>query len=323
MGALLGTRSCGRCGAATSEGQSWCQKCGVRLVPAMSGSAIGTYSGLLIGVQTATPAKRRIALAIDSVPVLVLGAVIFLAVVRPSDDGVGVVVGLGGILLLALYCALHTVLVALIGRSLGRWILALRTVDDLTGEPRGLVDRVGGVRSMRRNTVTVDLRRGRDPLRMPQQSPPRSLQIAAIGVVSRGQAVGSASEAPAVFESSPSSPAVALVLDSGERLEIDSSVLIGRAPVNRDDEEYPLFAWPDLGRSLAKTHALLEWSGTVLWVTDMSSTTGSSLVGPDGTLQPLVPGLRGPAAPGYTVRLGQRALEVHPSGIVESRTSNA
>jgi hypothetical protein len=297
----------------------------VRLVAAAPGTAIGTYSGLLVGVQIATPSRRRLALAVDALPLVALLVALALQILprqgRPSDAEV--VVAVVTVLAVVLYCVLHSVLLSVAGRSLGRWLLRLRTVDDLTGEPRGLFSRLGGVRSLRRNTVTVDLTRGRDPLRMPQQASTRSLAVATSGLVSAGPASSGGAGEPAVFEPSPASPSVSLVLDSGERLEVESSVLVGRAPANREGEEHPLFAWPDLGRSLTKTHALLEWSGTVLWVTDMDSTNGSSLVAPDGTLQPLVPGLRGPAAPGYTIRLGERSLEVHPSGVLDSVVTHA
>jgi hypothetical protein len=55
---------------------------------------------------------------------------------------------------------------------------------------------------------------------------------------------------------------------------------------------------------------LLEWSGSVLWVTDYGSANGSVLVSPDGERRPLVPGIRAPAAIGWTVECGNRFFTV-------------
>ena len=111
------------------------------------------------------------------------------------------------------------------------------------------------------------------------------------------------------------SESIGVVLDSGSRLEVSTSLLIGRAPANKEGEEHPLFAWPDLSRSVSKSHALIEWSGTVLWVTDLHSSNGTTLVSPTGERQLLVPGLRGAATAGWTIELGERTLEVRPSSL--------
>jgi FHA domain len=119
----------------------------------------------------------------------------------------------------------------------------------------------------------------------------------------------------------PTSDAVAIVFDTGRRQMIHTSLLIGRSPEsNRAAEqrsgtpargEVPALALADLSRTLSKTHALLEWSGSVLWVTDLHSANGSVLVSPDGERRPLVPGIRGPAAIGWTVECGSRSFSVH------------
>jgi hypothetical protein len=338
MGALVGARSCGRCGAPLAKGGSWCSSCGVRIVPAAPGSAIGTYSGLLAGVQPAAPSRRRGAVALDwGVPLALLAVLVLGVVTGASSAAPG-----AALVPLPVEVAVAAAAVALVvvdvvafvtrGRSLGRLALSLRTVDDLTGRPPAVlrVDRRGRF-SIRRQTVTVDLRRGRDPLtssapvvRRPVLAPPGA-GIGA-GPVRQHEAAdpawrpdeatlgrtgsGRATQGDAV---------VVLVLDSGERLELETSLLIGRAPVVREGDDHPVFAWADLGRSLTKTHALLEWQGPVLWVTDLGSTNGSSLVAPDSTRQPLVPGLRGPAAVGYTIELGERTVLVQPSGVVDDR----
>jgi hypothetical protein len=103
---------------------------------------------------------------------------------------------------------------------------------------------------------------------------------------------------------------------------INTSLLIGRSPESSralelrastagKTGELPVLALADLSRTLSKTHALLEWSGSVLWVTDLHSANGSVLISPDGERRPLVPGIRGPAAIGWAVECGNRSFTVH------------
>jgi hypothetical protein len=117
------------------------------------------------------------------------------------------------------------------------------------------------------------------------------------------------------------SDAVVIVFDTGRRQVISTSLLIGRSPEGvrgsehrgspRTEGEQPMLALADLSRTLSKTHALLEWSGSVLWVTDLHSANGSVLISPDGESRPLVPGIRGAAAIGWTVKCGSRSFTVH------------
>ncbi|NRD26407.1 FHA domain-containing protein [Frigoribacterium sp. VKM Ac-2836] len=306
----------------------------MRIVSAATGSAIGTYSGLLAGVQTATPSRRRSAVAIDwGVPllliaVLVVGVATGASSATPGAALVPAPVEVAVVVVALALVALDVVLYVRGGRSTGRLLLSLRTVDDLTGRPPAVlrVDRRGRF-SFRRQTVTVDLRRGRDPM---TSSPPLvqrpALPVAAAAPLpphptehlDAGRPDENTFGRTGQGRPAAASSSIVLELDSGERLDLETTLLIGRAPVNREGEEHPVFAWADLARSLTKTHALFAWEGAVLWVTDLGSTNGSSLVAPDGTRQPLVAGLRGPAAPGYVVELGERTLTVQPSGVVDA-----
>ena len=312
--ALHGVRSCGRCGEELGERDAYCPACGVLRVSAASGSALGSYSGLLTGVRPAAGGRRRFADALDvllALPLVV--ALVLVAIDLPAfPDGVRLALLPALVVALAILIAVQLACLAARGRTFGRLVLGLRTVDDLSGEPVRLVDGVRPV-SLRRRTVTADLRRGRDPLAravplLAELAPPeeeKSPRTTPIAIV-----------LPGAVRPGAGSPSVTLVLDSGERLDVERTLLIGRLPTNGDGEDHPLFAWPDLSRSMSKTHALLEWTGTVLRVTDRGSTNGTSLTAPDGTIQPLAAGLPGSAAPGWTVHLGDRSLEVHPSGVL-------
>lgn len=341
MGALVGARTCGRCGGRLADGAAWCHHCGVRNVGAAPGSALGTYAGMLAGVKPAAPGRRRAATAIDvGLPLLLAGLAVAASVTDlapASGAGAALVPSLVGlaVALVVVDLALWTAA----GRSTGRLLLGLRTVDDLTGRPPAAarLDRRGRP-TLRRRTVTVDLHAGRDPL---HSSPPAAvrpvLEPAPVAPPRRSTAAGrpdeltwgrggpdGAARHSPTWDTARGSTALAeataavLVLDSGERLEVETSLLLGRAPVVPEGDDHPVFAWADLERSLTKTHALLERQGGVLWVTDLGSTNGSSLVAPDGTRQPLVPGLRGAAGPGYVLEFGERTATVQPSAVVDA-----
>lgn len=312
-GALKGDVSCGRCGGRFRGAERFCHRCGIPRVAASSGAIVGNYVGLLGGVAPAASNRRLLANTLDAVPVIAV--VVLLIVLLPELRGIdrgaeGFVIAA---LLLLAYWLIHAGMMARTGRSLGRFALGLRTVDDISGEPvptrRALPRALASKFS--RYTITADLRKGRDPLTLTRAALPTSSTAADQQIsIDDGfdESIPAAAE-PVHAES------VGIVLDSGARLEVATTLLIGRAPANKEGEEHPLFAWPDLSRSVSKSHALIEWSGTVLWVTDLHSSNGTTLVGPDGERQLLVPGLRGAATAGWIIELGERTLEVRPSSL--------
>src|SRR5918998_341599 len=139
---------------------------------------------------------------------------------------------------------------------------------------------------------------------------------AAPGALSRPAAHGVAPR-PAASET------VTLVFDSGRSHLLRGTLLVGRRPENshsasfrdprRPAVDHPLLGLADLSRSLSKTHVLLEWSGTVLWVTDLQSANGTVLRSPRGERRPLTPGVPGAAGIGWTVQCGARSFTVHAS----------
>jgi hypothetical protein len=312
--ALVGAVSCGRCGAGFDQRARSCPNCGVTLLEAASGAALGTYSGLLAGVAPSAPTRRRLAVLIDSLVTLspVIGGLIAMSIGAPETGVSLILVGL-------VVLAANGSLLASRGRSLGRRLLGLRSVDDLTGMPVRQLRTLAGLVSVgaARGALTAYLRAGRDPLRWAM--PP--LEADALGAeVTRPKGRRRANPAAGAIgrPDSGSADRVVLVLDSGTRLDVATTLLVGRIPVNPEGQDHPVYAWPDLSRSMSKTHALLEWTGTVLWVTDLGSSNGTRLLGPDGSLQPLVPGLRGPAGLGWTVQFGDRSLVVHAGSATET-----
>jgi hypothetical protein len=310
-GALVGVASCARCGKLQTAAGVLCQSCGTVLTPAARGSVLGTYTPLLAGVARASAVRGYVAVLIDVLPLAVAAA--FAAVAAAADEFRTVALI---ILLSVVFVVAQALLFVRRGRSLGRLVLRLRTVDDLTGNPVGfrkIMARLITSHRVRR-TVTADLARGRDPLT--SALPPLPGSALAEGI---DEAVFAASGQGAT--ALPTSDSVAIVFDTGRRQVIHASLLIGRSPENNRvaeqrgatpaTGELPLLALADLSRTLSKTHALLEWSGSVLWVTDLHSANGSVLISPDGERRPLVPGIRGPAAIGWTVECGNRSFSVH------------
>jgi hypothetical protein len=311
-GALRGEVSCGLCAHALAPRDRYCNSCGAARVPAASGTIVGSYTGMLGGVAPARGRARVLATVLDLLPILgVLAVIVWVLAEAPHGRPATGLAWSAGVVAVV-YAAVSVLMLSRRGRSLGRLALGLRTVDDLTGEPvsvRRSVARLVSLPLVRR-TVTADLRRGRDPLDLarPPLDPAglRAAAPAAPVAPSRGERADRLREVPPA-------DSVSLVFDTGERLEVATTLLVGRAPVNPDGGTHPLLPLPDLSRTVSKTHALLEWSGSVLWVTDLGSSNGTALVSPDGERQLLLPGLRGAAAAGWAVELGDRRVTVRPS----------
>lgn len=301
-GALAGAVSCGRCGLQLAGSVQRCFRCGFPLVPAASGGVVGTYAGRLADVVQAGPGRRYLAVGIDLGLGLLLLALTLVQALTGRLGGVPGAVATGAALVLLL--VLQAVWFGLRGRTLGRLLLRQRTVDNLSGGP------VPAHQLWRRRgrLVTADLRRGRDPLQ-PAVRPQSTL--ADVPTVPPPPGAGPAARRDGSSTPAQAAPAdsVLIQLDNGQRHTIRDSLLIGRSPEN-GFETHPLLAIADLSRALAKTHALLEWSGTVLWVTDLHTSGGTELISPDGERRLLVPGVRGPVGIGWTVRCGDRTFTV-------------
>jgi hypothetical protein len=172
------------------------------------------------------------------------------------------------ILLATAVIAVQTVALAVAGRTLGAWVFGIRVVERSSGCPSGRLlaaDVVAG------RLGAFDIRRGRDPI---------TPAVAAYRFPE-----------PTVSSRAPirATNAVAL-LDSGQRLPFARALVVGRNPTvdARGDQR---FSWPDLSRTLSKTHARLEWDGESVWITDLGSANGTTLeIGVErATLDPFVP----------------------------------
>ncbi|MGP3533805.1 FHA domain-containing protein [Microbacterium sp. RD1] len=188
--------------------------------------------------------------------------------------------------------------VAHTGQSIGGRAVGVRTVKRSTGAAAG-----GGflAAAFSRGLATFDLRRGRDPFApalAPFQFPERLAQ-------------------PPLPRRPARAGAPLVQLDSGQRLVLESALILGRNPSAPADAPAEVFQWPDLSRTLSKSHARLEWDGTRVWVTDLGSTNGT-FVRTGTTSQPLLPHQRTPLPSPASLELGDRAVTVHDASWQEA-----
>lgn len=99
-----------------------------------------------------------------------------------------------------------------------------------------------------------------------------------------------------------------LVLDSGQRVVLVGPLVIGRAPrVQVSEPTATLLAVDDPSMSMSATHLLVGPDPQGVWVEDMGSTNGSSVVDPLGATTVLLPGTRHTVVAGSLLRFGDRS----------------
>lgn len=98
-----------------------------------------------------------------------------------------------------------------------------------------------------------------------------------------------------------------LHLDTGERVDVDEPLIMGRAPADMEGaRSVPIV---DDTHSVSKTHLVLRPVPQGIEVIDRNSTNGTELVH-DGVERVLEAGAPAVAVPGDTIRFGDRAAEV-------------
>ena len=95
-----------------------------------------------------------------------------------------------------------------------------------------------------------------------------------------------------------------LVLPDGAVLALDVPVVVGREPVTPPDLPGAIAVPIANDMSVSKTHALIEWSGGSLWVTDLNSANGTDVIGGDGKVTRLSPGIPAVFGNGATISVG-------------------
>lgn len=107
-----------------------------------------------------------------------------------------------------------------------------------------------------------------------------------------------------------SAPTLAIIVDDGQRIEVNAQIVLGRAP-EQTPADAQAIAIADSTRSLSRTHLRVAPSdGEALWIEDTFSANGTRLQAPDGSTQPLPRGQRVKVPVGTVLLLGERRLSV-------------
>jgi uncharacterized RDD family membrane protein YckC len=107
--------------------------------------------------------------------------------------------------------------------------------------------------------------------------------------------------------------ALALVLDTGERVPLTGPGLIGRRPVPGAETWAHLVRVDDPEQSVSSTHLEFWPAAGALDVLDRGSTNGTVLIDPAGKPWSLTPGQPARVAAGWTLVLGRRRIAVDPA----------
>lgn len=301
------TESCWRCAfVCTTDQPESCPQCQTPWTPAF-GPQTATGEPLVEVISTGA-GRLWLARLLDLVvPLALLTAAVNVVV----GDAAAVAIG-GALLAGALLTAggwLH--LLVRTGRTPGRMLLGLRTVDRDTGTPLGwgrLVRRIiGGVSPL--GLITADLRNGRDPIRADLSNDNRTE-----ATVHHSAPPLPTAGVPAVARPVSAQTTVLLATENGRSWELRRPALVGRKPFDPRRPNADLIALPDLSRTLSRTHLLMERSDTTVWATDLQSTSGTELLAPDGSRTRLEAGGRSAVPIGSIIVCGTQRIRVLAHG---------
>lgn len=119
-----------------------------------------------------------------------------------------------------------------------------------------------------------------------------------------------ATSAPASVPAFAQAAPPAIIVDDGQRIEVNAPIVLGRAPEQTPSDARAV-AIADSTRSLSRTHLrVAPADGDAMWVEDTFSANGTRLQAPDGTTQPLPRGERVKVPLGTVLLLGERKLSV-------------
>lgn len=119
-----------------------------------------------------------------------------------------------------------------------------------------------------------------------------------------------ATSTPASVTAFAQAAPLAIIVDDGQRIEVNAPIVLGRAPEQTPSDARAV-AIADSTRSLSRTHLrVAPADGDAMWVEDTFSANGTRLQAPDGTTQPLPRGERVKVSLGTVLLLGERKLSV-------------
>ena len=119
-----------------------------------------------------------------------------------------------------------------------------------------------------------------------------------------------ATSAPASVPAFAQAAPLAIIVDDGQRIEVNAPFVLGRAPEQTHSDARAV-AIADSTPSLSRTHLrVAPADGDAMWVEDTFSANGTRLQAPDGTTQRLPRGERVKVSLGTVLLLGERKLSV-------------
>jgi uncharacterized RDD family membrane protein YckC len=292
------------------------------------------------------PDRRFYAFAIDGLIAWGLGAAVAVVVARTLWSEGRVVLGVAVVASTVLAVGVvFAVLVGTTGRTPGKWLTGLRVVHTGSDGPIGvgpallrtlvlalaavpfgsglvvlawtaLADREGRRRGWHDHLVSSVVLDARPlPVVVQEQHPgPRhavNLTALRLGAPRHTAGKPSSAAAPARASRPAARQLWGVDFDSGERVVVDTLVLLGRRPEPRTGEQGArLVVLPTADLSVADTHAhVVVAADGALVVTDRDSASGSTLVR-QGLRKPLAPGRPTTLLAGDVVILGDRTMTV-------------
>jgi pSer/pThr/pTyr-binding forkhead associated (FHA) protein len=299
--------SCGACGAMLAPDVARCGRCEAPVV----GPRPATTS-LLASLAPASGGDQTLTAAVDVALVVLAAVPIALGAADIWPPAVGIPFGLvlvTGVVVLLLREFRRT------GGTPGALLTRTRYVDALVGTPPG----PGRWPGNRVATVSVGERRPAPP------AAPTARTVLAGAPTAASTTTQPPATVSTLTMSTPTSPRrpvapqaprlpAAVLTDGTDRIEVASTVLLGRRPRPRPSEEVgAVVHLADPTRSVSSTHALLSWDGETLWLVDRGSTNGSWVVRADGEREHARAGVAIAAPAGSTVQLGNRSFRVEES----------
>lgn len=280
--------SCGACGAVLPQ-TTTCPRCWTPLV----GTRAATPA------VSARPAPPTAAVLADVALLLLLASPVVLA---PALAWPGAATLLATLLLIAVAASVLRAF-RRTGRTPGAAVLGVRYADAFAGTPPG----PGRWPWQQIGTVSARPSAGGAASAALPAAPPTT----PVQSVARARATGTAAAAAAHVPAQTQLRASGVVLVGGaDRIRVAGTTLVGRSPAPAPGENVDdLVPVVDLDRTVSKTHALLRWDGSRLWVADRGSKNGTTVTNAAGT-RVLAPYTQEPVPPGATVGLGVRSFVV-------------
>jgi FHA domain len=149
--------------------------------------------------------------------------------------------------------------------------------------------------------------------REPRATPPPPAELVPAGYASLAEKLFSEDEElfqTRLAQQEETARAWLLRFPDGIELELAVAMVLGRNPVPPDRTAATPVPVADPSLSVSKTHALIDLTNGLPWITDLHSTNGTTLTNEVGEAVVCEPGVPVPAGDGWTLGLGEFSLGI-------------